>query len=69
MIDRTYHSKKVEPKAAAAVSTDAQCSKEELTDEELEAFEEALMWAYPTPEDDEAFREHLRKNGSGGGDP
>lgn len=67
MVYRTHHSNEAEQRQAAGESVDG--PKRVLTDQELLFFEEALVLAYPTPEDDEAFREYLRKNGSGGGNP
>lgn len=39
----------------------------ELTEQELAFFEEAVALAHPSPEDDAAFAEYLRTHGAGAG--
>lgn len=68
MVDHTHASPKVAPKKIKALADD-HCLPRGLNDQELPSLEEALVLANPTPEEDEAFHEYLRKNGSGGGDP
>ncbi|MGH8073115.1 MAG: hypothetical protein ACREO4_03450 [Lysobacter sp.] len=67
MIDRIHKPKNIDP-GEMEISANVQSLPNVLTDEELRSLEEALVLAHPTPGDDAAFREHLRKNGKGGGD-
>ena len=69
MIDRSRGSKTDEQRESIGVSAPAIYLQKLSTEQELAVVEEALVLQNPTPEDDEAFREYLRKNGIGGGDP
>lgn len=73
MIDRTSGSKKAKREGVVRIQDDVQEGRRLLSESELLSgsepsfLEEASALANPTPEQIEAFHEHLRKNGGGTG--